>query len=394
MTTMTLGTTASLPRRPRLVTRPLLLRFVSIVACSVSFFLPLAVVPVLAEGSSPVAGGLANGALLGATVAGELACPWLMRRLGARSVLAAGLFLLGAPTFLLLASTSVPALVAIGVFRGVGFALAIVAGGAVTAALVPAERRGEGLAIAGLVSAVPSLAALPLGMSITSSSGPAAVFIIAGVAPLLALAGVAGLPGPAQRMGRPVPESRTSGIFAGLRSPGVLRPAIVFAASAAVAGVVVTCIPGALTDGAASLAPAVLLLQPATAAGGRWVAGRYGDRLGHRRLFVPGILLSAAGMAAMAATANPTLVLIGAGIFGVGFGALQNATIATMYEHADETQYGTVSALWNAGYDGGMAAGALAISTLGALIGDAPAFLALALALPLVLILVRRTTAT
>ncbi|MFF1572297.1 MFS transporter [Leifsonia sp. NPDC058292] len=393
MTTMTLGTTAPSAHRPRLISRALLLRFVSIVACSVSFFLPLAVVPVLAEGSSPVAGGLANGALLGATVAGELASPWLMRRLGARAVLAAGLVLLGAPTFLLLTSTSVQSFVGIGVLRGLGFALAIVAGGAVTAALVPAERRGEGLAIAGLVSAVPSLAALPLGMAITSATGPATVFIIAGAAPLLAVASVVGLPGRVQRAGRPVADSRASGIVAGLRSPGLLRPAIVFAASAAVAGAVVTCLPGALAGGAVSLAPAVLLLPPATAAGGRWVAGRYGDRVGHRRLFVPGILLSAAGTAAMAATADATLVLIGAALFGVGFGALQNATISAMYERADDAQYGTVSALWNAGYDGGMAVGALGISTLGALIGDAPAFLALALALPLVLILVRRAPA-
>lgn len=392
MTTTSLSDANPLLIRPRLVTRPLLLRFVSIVACSVSFFLPLAVVPLLAGKDTPAVGGLANGALLAATVAGELLSPWLVRRFGARAMLAAGLVLLGAPTFVMLATTSLSALVVVGVLRGLGFALAIVAGGAVTAALVPAERRGEGLALAGLVSSIPSLAALPLGVSITVAAGPAAVFAIAGAAPLLALASLAGLPHRAGR-GEGGAAADGRGILPALLSPALLRPALVFAGSAAVAGVVVTCVPGALGGAAASYAPALLLLQPATAAIGRWIAGRFGDRLGHRRLFLPGIVLSALGMAALAGTSSPLLVLIGAATFGLGFGALQNSTITAMYAGAAEADYGTVSALWNAGYDGGMAVGALAVGALAALVGAGPAFLALAIALPLVLLVVRRAPA-
>ena len=398
MTAMNLGTTA-FPQRHALVTRPLLLRFVSIVACSVGFFLPLAAVPLLADATSPLGGGVANGALLAATVAGELVSPWLMQRFGARAILAAGLLLLGAPTFILLFSVSLPVLVATGVLRGAGFAMAIVAGGAVTAALVPADRRGEGLALAGLVSAVPSLLALPLGVTLSAAAGPGPVFAIAGAVPLLAVGSVGALPrraagSAAPRGGSLSPAESGTGILAGLRSPELLRPALVFAASAAVAGVVVTCVPGALTGSASALAPALLLVQPAAAGLGRWLAGRYGDRLGHSRLFLPGIVLSAGGMAAMAASATAPLVLAGGVVFGLGFGALQNSTISAMYERADERQYGTVSALWNAGYDGGMAAGAFVVSALAALVGPATAFLALALALPLVLTLVRHNAST
>ncbi|MGO4533708.1 MFS transporter [Leifsonia sp. 2MCAF36] len=405
MTAMTFSTTA-LPPRARLVTPALLLRFVSIMACSVGFFLPLAAVPLLADatatpgaGNPGLAGGLANGALLAATVVGELLSPWLMKRLGARFVLAAGLALLGAPTFLLLFSVSLPMLAATAVLRGLGFALAIVAGGAVTAALVPSERRGEGLAIAGLVSAIPSLFALPLGVWLSQASGAQVVFVIAGAVPLLALASVHALPLLGSRQASAAVTSSSSvrsssGIIAGLRSPELLRPALVFAASAAVAGVVVTCVPGALTGAASTLAPILLLVQPAAASAGRWLAGRFGDRLGHNRLFIPGIALSAAGMAAMAATASVPLLIAGAAVFGLGFGALQNSTISAMYERADESLFGTVSALWNAGYDGGMAVGALAIGTLAALIGSTAAFLALALTLPVALVLVRRTSST
>jgi hypothetical protein len=88
--------------RPAIVSPALLLRFVSIVACSVSFYLPLAVIPVFAAaGGSTGAAGLANGGLLLATVAGELVTPRIVARLGYRSALAGGLLLLGAPALLL-----------------------------------------------------------------------------------------------------------------------------------------------------------------------------------------------------------------------------------------------------------------------------------------------------
>lgn len=59
-----------------LITRRLLLRFVSIIGSSVSFYLPLSVVPRYAASSgSGIGAGLATGALLLATVAAELGTP-------------------------------------------------------------------------------------------------------------------------------------------------------------------------------------------------------------------------------------------------------------------------------------------------------------------------------
>ncbi|WP_246113995.1 hypothetical protein [Streptomyces montanus] len=80
--------------RPRLVTRPLLLRCVTVVGSSASFYLLLSVVPAYAQ-SAPGGGsdkaGLVTGALMLATVAGELITPWLAARCGYRVMLGAGL---------------------------------------------------------------------------------------------------------------------------------------------------------------------------------------------------------------------------------------------------------------------------------------------------------------
>jgi predicted MFS family arabinose efflux permease len=92
-------------------------------------------------------------------------------------------------------------------------------------------------------------------------------------------------------------------------------------------------------------------------------------------LLCPGVLLSAAGMAALAATHAPVMVVAGAVCFGIGFGLLQNATLAVMYARSPEGSYSSVSAIWNAAYDAGMGAGAGGIGLLAAHTGYPAAFL-------------------
>ena len=93
-----------------------------------------------------------------------LVTPRLTARYGYRLTLAVGLILLGAPALALTGPANLAVVMAVCIVRGLGFAITVVAGGAITASLIPAERRGEGLALAGVVSGVPALAALPLGV--------------------------------------------------------------------------------------------------------------------------------------------------------------------------------------------------------------------------------------
>ncbi|GAB3406675.1 MFS transporter [Flindersiella endophytica] len=162
---MTYATAPPDPARPRILTWPLVVRFVSVAAASIGFFLPLGVVPLYAAQAGTAAmGGLATAALLLTTVACELLSPRIIRRFGHRWALGCGLLLLGVPTLLLLVSPAPLVLLAASVLRGAGFAVVVVAGGALTAMLVPAERRGEGLAVVGLVNGVTTLVALPAGV--------------------------------------------------------------------------------------------------------------------------------------------------------------------------------------------------------------------------------------
>ncbi|QNS08465.1 MFS transporter [Streptomyces xanthii] len=343
------------------MTRPLLLRFVSIVGASTGFFLLLSVVPLYAEesnGGRGSAAGLATGALMLATVAGELATPRIVARFGYRLTLVAGLFLLGAPALVLTVSGSTAWITAVCVVRGLGFACTVVAGGALTASLIPPERRGEGLALVGIVSGVPSLVALPLGVWLVAHVGYGPVCVAGGAAALAAIVSVPGLPD------REPDSGPSIGVVAGLRTAGLLRPAIVFAATTLAAGIVVTFLPLAVPSASTGLVAAALFVQSAASTAARWVAGRRGDRHGPARLVLPGLVVASAGTLLVSLTHSPVAVVSGVAVFGIGFGITQNATLTLMYARVPASGYGTVSALWNFAYDAGMGVGAVGFGLL------------------------------
>jgi predicted MFS family arabinose efflux permease len=371
--------------RSRLVTRPLLVRFVSIVGVATSFYLLLSTVPEYARvaGASAGTAGLTTTALTLSSVAAYLVAPRLIARYGYRSVLAAGLAALGAPALVLAAPSglgaSLAVIMAVCTVRGVGFAVTCVAGYALTISLIPPQRRGEGLALVGVVSGVPSVTCLPLGVWLAAHVGYRPVFVAGGVAALAGLASVPWLP----RSGRAAGPS--TGILAALRTPALNRPALTFSAAAMAVGIVVTFLPLAMAKTATDVAALALLVQPATAIGGRWLAGRYGDRRGPAMLLGPGVLVAAAGLALLGLTAVPALVIAGAAVFGAGFGVTQNVSLTIMYDRVPESGYSAVSALWNLAYDGGMGVGAAGFGVLAVRTGYPAAFALTAAVLPVVL---------
>jgi MFS family permease len=399
-----LGTRAA---RPPLVTRPLLLRFAVTLGASISFYLLLSVVPLYAAagGAGGNAAGLATGALMFATVAGELVTARLTARYGYRLTLTAGLILLGAPALALTGPANLTVVMAVCVVRGLGLAVTVVAGGAITASLIPAERRGEGLALAGVVSGIPALAALPLGVWLAGRIGTAPVFAAGAVAALAAVAAVPGLPGgrparPARRgraaraaAGRAPGAEPPLGIVAALRTAALLRPAAVFAAITIAAGIVVTFVPLAVT-GSAGVAVLALFAQSAAATLSRCLAGWYGDRYGPARLLIPGLVSASLGMLLLALTAVPAALIAGSLIFGLGFGVAQNASLSLMYERVPASGYDAVSALWNLSYDAGMGLGAAGFGLVAGVTGYPVAFAAVAAAMLIALFPARRDRVT
>src|SRR6476661_6561444 len=376
--------------RPRLVSARFAAALLSSFGALTSFYLLLSVTPMYAmsAGAGSAGAGLVTGSLMLTTVLAEFASPRLLGRFGYRAVFAAGALLLGGPAPALLLPHSMATIIAVSVARGIGFGLATVVLGALVAASVPAERRGEGIGLAGVVACVPAIVALPSGVWLAQNTGYAIVIAISAISALAPLAATPWLAdpgdtGPAGQQagnghgetgsGHAETETAPVGLLSSLRSGGMLRPGLVFAATTIAAGVVASFLPLAagVSAGVATLG---LFAQALTATASRWWAGRRGDRHGHAGLLIPGLLIAAAGMASLIWVSAPAAVIAGMCLFGIGFGIAQNVTFALMIDRAPGSGYGTASALWNLAYDAGYGTGPIVFGVFVAYTGYPVAF--------------------
>jgi MFS family permease len=346
---------------------PLALTFMAEFTSLTSFFLLLSVMPMLAAaaGAGSAGAGLITGALLSGTVIAEAAAVFVIRRFGYRVTLAAGALLLGAPTLALLPREPQAVMVGVSFVRGVGFGLCGVTTGALTAMLLPPERRGEGLGLLGIVSGVPAIVALPAGVWLAAHHQATVVATLAMITGLMPLVALRWLPG--GRQANPA-SHESSGPEASSR--GTLGLPLIFGASTVAAGVIDSFLP--LAKGVPSnVSSAALLVQAIAATISRWQAGRRGDRYGHARLLIPALVLAALGMVTLMWLASPAAIFAGMVLFGAGFGVIENATFALLIEQLPEAK---ASALWNLAYDAGYGAGPAMFGLFSARIGYPAAF--------------------
>src|SRR5215211_4166361 len=298
----------------------------------VSFCLTLASLPVYAVtgGASASTAGSVTAVFLAVTVAFQATIPALTARFGIGPVLVTGLLAMGLPSPFYVLDDGLAWISALSAVRGAGFAVLTVLGATLAARVAPPERRGESVGLYGLAIAIPNLAAVPAGVALVldghigwlswlAASPVLAVFFV----PLL-VRSVGPQPGPG-----PAGSHRAAVLAASM-------PSLVLFVVTLAGGGLVTFLPIERPDGV--VATVALLLFGLTGAVTRWRAGMLADRLGGRRLLPLALVVSAAGMALTAAGlwAGPAWVLIGASLFGAGYGATQNLTLLAAFARAGE----------------------------------------------------------
>ncbi|MBB5997594.1 MFS transporter [Streptomonospora salina] len=384
------------------------------------FVLLLPVVPLWAArgGAGEVGAGATTSVFMLTTVLTQLAMPWLLDHGGYRWTFPVGALLLGVPAPLLLATADIGPLLAVSAVRGIGFGMATVAGSALAARLVPPEQLGRATGYYGLAVGVPNVFFLSTGVWAALNLGFAAVFWIAAAGPVLGAAAAAGIwilardeTAGDETAGAAAPAADRDG--AGGAAPAGLRlyaalgvPLVAMLVPAVASSAIVTFLSIPLSESSTTVFTALLAFG-VLAVCGRWAAGTLSDR--HRRpvLLVYGSVAAVAGIACTAAALWPAggawsgpgplgtaAAVAGAGLFGAGFGAVQNDTIVIMFRRAGSRAYGTASAVWNIGYDAGTGLGSLILGVVIQTAGYGPAFAAmgavLAACLPAAVALARR----
>ncbi|TDD25251.1 MFS transporter [Kribbella turkmenica] len=370
MTTICELPTVHVPATPRLLSGQFGRLLFTVFGSSLSMYLLTSVVPLYlaAGGSGGIGAGLSTGAMMLSAVGVELLVPRMLARWGHQVVLGLGLVLLGAPSLVLLATASLPLVLAVCVVRGAGLAILVVGAVALIAEVTPAHRRGEAFGVYGVVVGLPAAIGLPLGVYLTTVIGFDALFVLAAAASLAGLLALRGMPK------RSTAEEQHVKVLGGLRGTGLLMPTFVFAAVTVAAGISVTFLPLAVAEDKHSLVATALLLQSVTAPAARWLAGRFGDRVGPARLLAPALVLAAVGAGALVLIGSAVAIVVGSTLFGIGFGAAQNLTLSLMYNRVPKSRYGQVSALWNLAYDGGWGIGAIVFGAIVAGTGYSVAF--------------------
>ncbi len=330
------------------------------------FQLLLSVVPMYADeaGGGSSGAGLATAAFMLSTVLTQIQMPRILGRYGYRRTLAAGLLFLGVPAFSYTYAQTISPILAVTLLRGVGFGVVTVVFAALVVELAPPERRGEALGLLGIAITLPTIFCNALGLWMVGRFGYEVVFLLGGAAPL---AGLGMIPGIRSASPTREDEEGENGFFAGLARAPLRRIFLLFATTTMAAGVIVTFLPLAVAGSGAFSAAGALLAIGITSTASRWWAGRFGDRGDPRSLLAPGLLACAIGMVCLPFGGIP--LMVGAVLFGIGFGLLQNTTLILMMGRVSKSEYGLGSTLWNAAFDAGTGIGAFSfgfvISALG-----------------------------
>jgi predicted MFS family arabinose efflux permease len=332
---------------------------------------PIAVIPLFVDdhSSSSASAGLVTGLMFLITVIVELRTPHLMHALGNRIVLPAGGVLMGVAPIFFLFTSDLWAMLAVPIARGAGLALVVVAATATAARQFPPGRRAEGLGLFGLSFTVPTVILTPVGVWLADSAGYNPVFAISIAIGVACIVLIPLIPADADEQDSP------HGLWGIIRNPAILTPTIVFGISTLAAGVIIAYLALAVGEGVAAIG---LFLYGASSSLARWVGGRVADAIGSGTILWWGMVVAGVGLAAVAATDVPVLVLIGLTVFGLGFGAVQNASIAVMFARAERRHVAHISVLWNLAFDAGMGIGAVGFGLVSDQIGYPAGFLIMA----------------
>lgn len=327
--------------------------------------LPAAPYHVLALGGTTFAGGLFLGFL---TYASALSAPFtgqLADRVGHRRVLITVSLALAAFSTSYAVLTDYRIMLGLVFVHGLFWSGLLSASGAYITSIIPEHRRAEGLGYWGLSSIIAIGTAPPLGFWVFQFGWTVLCLEIAALNLLMAFI--------AWRLpdDPPSPDARDARGFG-----GQARPAMTVEWPVLWLSVTMTMIAfgyGGLTTFSALFADSIeayprslfLTTMAVTMLVGRLTLGRLLDRLGHRRVLLPCLLLTAFGMSLLV-IAQGTLTLALAGLtFGAGFGLLYPAYTAYIMSHVPAARRGAAFGAMLAAFDVGVGSGS---TTLGGLI--------------------------
>jgi MFS family permease len=332
--------------------------------------LPTAPYRILDLGGTPAIAGVFLGFLTYASAFSAPLTGSLVDRLGPRRVL---IVASGAIAIFTLAYAVLPRvwmMLALVVVHGCFWSGLLTASGTYATAIIPASRRAEGIGYWGLSTVLATSMAPMIGLWVYGHGGWTAMclelaglnLVMAAIAWLLPVDVVAARPHrPMSLEWRILVLSFTLFLYA-FGYGGITSFVALYTDANAVT-------PRALYFTLFSLT--IIVSRP--------FSGRFADRVGYRRVFVPCLVLVVAGFALLALGGTRPHLIASAIIFGLGFGSAYPVFLAHVMRHVDESRRGAMFGSIIGAFDTGIGTGSIAMGSIIQQYGYRPAWATCAL---------------
>ncbi|WP_053546182.1 MFS transporter [Corynebacterium deserti] len=351
-----------------------------------SLLLPVVPLAVLNNGGSSAIAGATTGIFMAATVLTQICTPTALRKIGYTPVMTFAAFMLGVPALGYIFSVEPLPVLVVSALRGIGFGALTVAESALVAELVPVRFLGKASGMLGVFIGLSQMLFLPMGLAIGDRFGFHIVYIMGAVIALIAAVMCLRIPNlkaaPKQEPSQyDYPEEQRAPQVATWKL--VLIPSLAVTSLSMTFGAVSSFLPAAVIEldpglGAA-LAGIILSITGGASMVFRYLSGVIADRRG-----IPGTTMIGAqiaglvGVVLIAATIfngwSVWLLIVGAVLFGGGFGMVQNEALLSMFFRLPRSRVSEASAIWNIAYDAGTGIGSFILGIVAASLAYSGAF--------------------
>ena len=295
------------------------------------------------------------GFLIGTTgisgLAGVLVVGQLLDRYGCIFFLRAGTIVMGVATLgFLLPSEIGLALFALRIVQGLAFSCAFNAAATLAVELAPPARRTTALGLFGISTLLTHAIAPTLGEQLIARGGFPLLFLVAAGFCVVALSVTWTLPAPPVR-----PRNATATPLRAIRG---FAPAVASIGCCGVAfGTTLTFMPTFVREEGLGLVSAFYVAYTITAVGVRVVGGGLADRIGHRPVLLPAMLVLAIAVASIASV-HSVPALVGSGfVFGLAQGFIYPTMNAYAVGLVDPSQLGRAQSSYNGAFNLGTTMG-------------------------------------
>jgi MFS family permease len=350
--------------------------------------LPVAPYRILDLGGTAAVAGLFLGFLTYASAISGPVTGAIVDRLGARRVLIVASLVITGFSIIYAVLPGYPLMLTLVIVHGFFWSGLLSGSGTYVANLVPAARRAEGIGYWGLSTVLAVSVAPTIGLWVYSRGGWLAMCLEAAALNLVMAAIAWFLPSESRAPHQTDPRPRSW-----IEWRVLLLSVTLFLYSFGYGGLTSFVALYADRNGVTPRALYFTVFALTTIVTRPFI-GRFADRVGYRRVFLPCVALIVAGYALLGLGGTRPFLIASAVMFGIGFGSAYPAFLAHVMRHVDESRRGAMFGSIIGAFDTGIGTGSIALGWIIERYGFRPAWMTAALlascAIPFFLLVERR----